>query len=135
MTGTSSLRARELTPLLNVIDGNRSARFYCDNLGFRIDNQFETDGKLLWAQLSCGPVRIMINASSQRRARVARDHAETYDDIVLYFMVDDARALRQTLIEGGCDPGPVTREAYGLDEFTLRDPDGYELAFGSRARL
>ena len=125
---------RALTVLLNVRDGNKSARFYCDNLGFRVDNQFERDGQLLWAQLSFHHIRIMINASPQRVSREPRRNAETYDDAVLYFNVDDAFVLQRVLAARGCEPGPVQRQAYGLNEFTLRDPDGYELAFGSPAR-
>lgn len=125
---------RALTVLLNVLDGHRSARFYCDNLGFRIDNHFERDGQLLWAQLSFRDIRIMINVSAERLTRDRRPQAQTYDDVILYFSVDDARALREVLAARGCEPGPVRRQPYGLDEFTLRDPDGYELGFGSPAR-
>lgn len=125
---------RELTVLLNVSDGRRSARFYCDNLGFRIDNQFEADGNLAWAHLSYRDIRIMINASSARAARQPRADAQSYDDVILYFSVDDAHALQKVLATRGCDPSTVKRQPYGLDEFTLRDPDGYELGFGSPAR-
>ena len=125
---------QELTVLLNVLDGERSARFYCDNLGFSIDNRFDHEGRLVWAQLSFRHIHIMINASSERAARNTRTDSRTYDDVVLYFMVDDAPALQQVLAARGCEPGPVERQAYGLNEFTLRDPDGYELAFGSRVR-
>lgn len=125
---------RELTVLLNVSDGHRSVRYYCDNLGFRIDNQFERDGELLWAQLSFRDIRIMINVSPQRTARGARQDPRSWDDVILYFSVDDAYSLRQVLASRGCEPSAIRRQPYGLDEFTLRDPDGYELAFGSPAR-
>jgi len=124
---------RALTTLLNVANGERTARFYCDKLGFRIDNRFDTDAGLMWAQLSCGGVRLMINVSAEYAARPPREDARTYDDVVLHFAVDDARALHQELTQLGLAPGPVERQAYGLYEFTLRDPDGYELAFGSPA--
>lgn len=123
-----------LTPLLNVQDAARSVGFYCDNLGFGIDRTFDDGDKLVWAQLSRGPVQLMINASSERARRGARASATTYDDVVLYFSVADAPALHRELIGKGCAPGPVERQDYGLDEFTLRDPDGYELGFGSPAK-
>lgn len=124
---------RGLTTLLNVRDGERSAKFYCDYLGFRIDNRFDTAQGLMWAQLSCGPVRLMINVSSERSVREPREGAQTYDDVVLHFAVDDAQALHRDLSGKGLEPGAVERQAYGLYEFTVRDPDGYELAFGSPA--
>lgn len=122
---------KALTPLLNVADAAGSVSFYCEKLGFRIDNKFESDGKLVWAHISRGPVQMMINASGERASRGARSEARTYDDVVLYFSIDDAHSLRQHLIARGCRPGPVERQDYGLNEFTLRDPDGYELGFGS----
>lgn len=125
---------KALTPLLNVIDGERSARFYCEMLGFHIDNRFDGDDGLLWAQLSRGPVQIMINVSDERKERAQRADAKSWDDVILYFAVDDVHALRRELVARGCEPAPVKRQAYGLDEFTLRDPDGYELGFGSRIR-
>lgn len=120
-----------MTPLLNVEDASRSLGFYRDNLGFRVDEDFEHEGKLVWARISLGPIALMINTWEERKARGARSSSETYDDAVFYFTVDDARALRKELAERGCDLGPVARQEYGVDEFTMRDPDGYELAFGS----
>jgi hypothetical protein len=76
----------------------------------------------------------MINASGERVARGTRPEAKSYDDVVLYFSVSDAHSLQQELRARGCAPGPVERQGYGLDEFTLRDPDGYELGFGSPAK-
>jgi uncharacterized glyoxalase superfamily protein PhnB len=125
---------KALTPLLNVEDAGRSARFYCDNLGFEIDNRFENNGAIVWAHLSRGSAAMMVNASSERSARGPRREAKTYDDVVLYFSVDDAHAFHRDLSAKGCHPGPVERQDYGLDEFTLRDPDGYELGFGSPVR-
>ena len=122
---------KALTPLLNVEDASRSVSFYCDKLGFGVDSRFESNGTLMWARLSFGAIEMMVNVSSERTARGRRSGANTYDDVVLYFSVDDAHSLHRHLSSKGCNPGPVERQDYGLDEFTLRDPDGYELGFGS----
>ena len=126
---------KALTPLLNVQDAARSVSFYCEKLGFGIDNSFEDKGKLVWAHISRGPVQMMINASCERAARDIRVGAKTYDDVVLYFSVEDVHSLHRDLSASGCVPGPVESQDYGLDEFTLRDPDGYELGFGSPAKV
>jgi uncharacterized glyoxalase superfamily protein PhnB len=125
---------KALTPVLNVYDAARSVTFYNEQLGLGIDNRFEDSGKLVWAQISRGPIQMMINASCERAARGTRAGAKTYDDVVLYFSVEDVRSLHRELSAKGCVPGPVERQDYGLDEFTLRDPDGYELGFGSPAK-
>ena len=120
-----------LTPLLNVTNAARSVSFYCEALGFEIDRRFEHDGKLVWAHLHRGAIQLMINASGERATRGERSGARTYDDVVLYFSVDDVHKLHEGLRSRGYAPGPVERQDYGLDEFTMRDPDGYELGFGS----
>ena len=122
---------KALTPLLNVEDADRSVGFYCDMLGFEVENRFEDNGKLIWAHISRGPIQMMINASCERGGRGPRPGAKTYDDVVLYFSVDDVQSLRRELSVKGCTPGPIEAQDYGLDEFTMRDPDGYELGFGS----
>jgi uncharacterized glyoxalase superfamily protein PhnB len=121
---------KSLTPLLNVDDAARSVSFYCDKLGFEVANRFENNGRLVWAHLSRGSIQMMINASCER-ATHPRAGATTYDDVVLYFSVEDVHSLHRDLSAKRCTPGPIERQDYGLDEFTLRDPDGYELGFGS----
>ena len=120
-----------LTPLLNVADAAASIDFYTHTLGFSVERQFELDGKVAWARISNGATALMLNQSPGRARRGPREDATSYDDVVLYFDVDDAPKLHRQLSERGLAPGPCERQDYGVHEFTLRDPDGYELAFGS----
>lgn len=41
------------------------------------------------------------------------------------------RSGRERLRAAGLDPGEISHEAYGNDEFALRDPDGYAIRFSS----
>jgi uncharacterized glyoxalase superfamily protein PhnB len=120
-----------LTPLLNVEHASRSTKFYTENLGFTVDHEFKIDGKVMWARLSRGPIAIMVNVSQERAGRGRRTDPQSYDDVVFYFTVDNAQEMRDALLRKGFNPGPLERQDYGVDEFTVRDPDGYELAFGS----
>ena len=120
-----------LTPLLNVADASRSIKFYTENLGFALAQEFEMDGKPMWARLTYGPIGLMINVSEERTARGPRLQPQSYDDVVFYFTVDSAQKIHDELATRGLNPCPVERQDYGVDEFTVRDPDGYELAFGS----
>ena len=122
---------KELAPLLNVDDAAASIAFYTKELGFSVERQFEFDGKVVWACVSNGGAALMLNQSQERAKRGARIGAVSYDDVVLYFQVEDAPGLHRELRKRGLEPGPCERQDYGLHEFTLRDPDGYELAFGS----
>ena len=60
---------KALTPLLNVEDAGRSVNFYCEKLGFAVNNRFEDNGALKWAHISRGPIEMMINVSSEHTAR------------------------------------------------------------------
>ncbi len=120
---------RELIPLLNVEDAPRSIRFYSEVLGFSVENEFELEGVVVWARLSKGPVHLMINRSPGRVARGKRERPKSYDDVLLCLRVDDIHEVRGALVASGAEPGDIAAEDYGFYEFTVRDPDGYELAF------
>jgi catechol 2,3-dioxygenase-like lactoylglutathione lyase family enzyme len=50
----------------------------------------------------------------------------------MFFWVRDARALHAELLARGADVvyGPMVQEAYQMEEFAVRDRDGYVLGFG-----
>ena len=117
------------TPLLNVADVEASLGFWRDLIGFTVTYRYEPDGRLVYASLQAGEVRLMLNGrGGDPAARRARPH---YTEAVLSFAVPSVHALVRDLRAKGFDaPDPVA-ESYGLDEIVIRDPDGYELAFTS----
>lgn len=120
----------ELIPLLNVEDVGRSIAFYATALGATLENQWELDGRVRWARIAFEGGKLMLNtpdgaSSGERQSRVE------FADAVLYVMCDDAPARREALLAAGLDAGELSREAYGNDEFALRDPDGYAIRFSS----
>jgi uncharacterized glyoxalase superfamily protein PhnB len=119
-----------MVPLINVEDASRSIRFYTETLPFRVIHQAEADGTVIWALLACDSIRLMINQPDGASSAERRSHG-TYRDAVLYFHVSDAREVHAALSAAGHAVSAVEIEAYGMEEFTLRDPDGYELAIGS----
>ena len=121
---------RTLVPLLNVEDVSRSLSFYRDGLGFEIVAQHDDDDTPIWARLSAGDTEIMLNRPDHANSG-GRATRPSYGDVVLYLMVDDAASLHRALGEKGLTVGPLERQAYGVDEFQMRDPDGYEIAIGS----
>jgi glyoxylase I family protein len=116
-------------PLLNVADIETSLSFWRDLIGFEEVQRFDYEGQLVFASLRLGDVQLMLNARGGDPApRRARPH---YTEAVIYFGVDSVHDLVRDLRAKGCDaPDPEAQE-YGLDEITLRDPDGYEIAFTS----
>lgn len=121
-----------MVPLLNVEDVARSIQFYSDVAGFEVGQRYESDGTVVWAEIRCGNIVLMLNTPDGVDSS-ARRRQQSYRETVFYFGVDNARALHDDLQARGFAVGPVERQFYGSDEFLLRDPDGYELAFGSPA--
>lgn len=124
------MRLNALAPLLNVEDAERSIRFYVEALNFEVIRQAEFDGTVGWAALRHGDITLMINRSD-RSDSAARQERPSYGETVFYFYVESAPDLHQALKDRNIEVSDVTIEDYGLAEFRLRDPDGYELAFGS----
>ena len=123
-----------LVPLLNVEDVGRSVYFYKDALGFRLDESFERDGSMVWACLSFGPVRLMLHQPPWAESDSRRD-GRSYGDAVLFFWVEDAGALHADLTARGYDIGDLQGGEQGMQEFYMRDPDGYELGFATSAAV
>lgn len=113
-----------LAPLLGVADIDRSIAFYTKVLPFQVAQRTEAGGKILWALLQCGPAKIMLG----RSGRAGGDAG-----VVLYLYVASARDCHAALQAKGAAPGAVRLGSHGLEEFRLRDPDGYELAIASPA--
>jgi catechol 2,3-dioxygenase-like lactoylglutathione lyase family enzyme len=119
-------------PLLNVADIEMSLTFWRDLIGFEEVNRFDHEGELVFASLRSADIELMLNARGGDPApRRARPH---YTEAVIYFGVPSVHDLVRDLRAKGFDaPDPET-EPYGLDEITVRDPDGYEIAFTSPTR-
>jgi catechol 2,3-dioxygenase-like lactoylglutathione lyase family enzyme len=117
------------TPLLNVADVEASLGFWRDLIGFAVTYRYEPDGRLMYASLQSGEVRLMLNGRGGDPAdRRARPH---YTEAVLSFGVPSVHQLVRDLRAKGFDAPEPAAESYGLDEIVIRDPDGYEIAFTS----
>lgn len=124
------MKINAMVPLLNVEDAARSIEFYTDTLAFRVVQDFQADGRTVWAMLQNGDVRLMINAPGDPGSAYRRQRP-SYGETVLYLYVESARDWRDALVAKGQIPSAITAEPYGMEEFQLRDPDGYEIAIGS----
>ncbi|MGH6955645.1 MAG: VOC family protein [Caulobacteraceae bacterium] len=116
-------------PLLNVSDVETSLAFWRDLIGFEVTTRYEAEGRLMFANLKSGEAELMLNGrGGDPSARRSRPH---YTEAVIYLSVPSARDLARELRARGCEAPEPEAQVYGLDEFVLRDPDGYEIAFTS----
>jgi len=120
-----------LVPLLNVEDVGRAAYFYKDALGFRLEESYEREGMLVWASLCFGPVRLMLHQPPWGAESESRRESRQWGDAVLFFWVEDARELHADLVSRGYEVGELQGAERGVEEFYMRDPDGYELGFAT----
>lgn len=111
-----------LAPLLKVADVGRSIAFYTELLPFRVVQETEAEGNVLWALLRHGAVTLMVSRSDRAGG----------DGIGICLYVDSARDCRAALRAKGAVTTDI-RLANGMEEVRLRDPDGYELVLASPA--
>ena len=113
-----------LIPMLGVADLERTIAFYCGKLGFRVNNTFGSP-KPVWYMLERDKVRLMFN---QPPGIVI--FPEPKDRQIFYFYPEDIVSLHSAWREAGLVVSDLRVTAYGMQEFELRDPDGYWLWFG-----
>ncbi len=124
---------KSCTPLLNVSDCERSLAFYRDVLGFEVASTWDEDGRIAWAELASGPVKLMLNGrGGDPGHRFARP---LYRDVVICLGVESVHALCAQLRSHGLEAPEPEAQEYGLDEIVIRDPDGYDLALSSPTDL
>jgi catechol 2,3-dioxygenase-like lactoylglutathione lyase family enzyme len=112
---------RDLIPRLPVRDLQRTVRFYCDVLGFRVEVSWP-DAEPTFVILSRNQATVGFFAPSEHQPGPP-GYAE------LYVRVTDAVALHEQLASlVAIEWGPEVY-AYGRREFAIRDPDAYLLIF------
>lgn len=113
-----------MVPMVCVADVSRSVAFYQQAFGFKVMNTYEVEGQLNWVFLQSDTVDLMlVSAEAPFGDRIHRD-------VILYFYPLNIEALHASLQQKGFDVGELSTTFYGMKEFRLEDPDGYELCFG-----
>jgi catechol 2,3-dioxygenase-like lactoylglutathione lyase family enzyme len=121
---------KQALPFFQVRDMNASLRFYVDGLGFRMTNQWVHEGRLRWCSLKLDDVSLMLQEFwSEGHHRNLPDGAVGVG-VSIYFDCADALALYRQFRSRGLDAKrPFVGN--GLWNVGIKDPDGYELSFGS----
>ena len=118
----------DLVPLLMCADVQASILFYTDVLGFEVTGRQDDVGATGFAALANGRARVML--ASGTYVPEAQKVDGRYPQSNYYFYVEDAEALRQAVIDRGCQATACVKRFYGLLEFEVVDPDGHILLFG-----
>ena len=115
-------------PYFPVADVDQSADHYERVLGFRREYVAGTPAQ--FAILSRDGLAIMLRrVEAAERISPNEKQGGTWD---VFFWVRDARALHAELRANGADVvyEPMVQDAYQMEEFAVRDREGYVLGFG-----
>ena len=115
-------------PYFPVADIEQSAIHYERVLGFK--REYVGGSPPQFAILSRDGLAIMLRVVAEPRQIIPNEkQGGTWD---AFFWVRDARALHAELESNGADVvyGPILQEAYHMEEFAVRDREGYVLGFG-----
>lgn len=130
------IEVQGMAPLLSVFDMPASIRFYCDLLGFTIQ---QSDGKPSpdydWVLLSWNGVELMLNTAyetSHRPLHPDPARVAAHEDTSLYFGCPDVDAAYRHLQERGVAVSAPRIACYGMKQLYVKDPDGYLLCFQRR---
>ena len=115
-------------PYFPVGDVERSAAHYERVLGFR--REYVAGSPPEFAIVSRDGLAIMLRRVAEP-AHISPNERQggTWD---AFFWVDDVKGLHAELAGKHADVvyGPLLQEAYHMEEFAVRDDDGYVLGFG-----
>jgi catechol 2,3-dioxygenase-like lactoylglutathione lyase family enzyme len=122
------MKVESLIPVLDVRDVDASVSFYCEVLGFQIQDKVEWSGRTEWALLQTDKVQLMLCANDADTG----DEDHRVNDGIFFLNIDNPEALMIRL-KGAEIPNVSPPEAQlGNKDFYLRDPDGYILWFSYR---
>lgn len=123
-----SFRARNLSASLTANDLQASMAWYCDVLGFTVDQKHEREGRLMAVSLKAGAVKILLTQDDGARGSDRVKGAGFSLQMTTAQNVDDiAKRIRE---RGGIlesEPADV----WGARVFRLLDPDGFKLVISS----
>ena len=121
--------------MLAVNDPDETISFYENILGFKTVAKMghEDGGKPYWFEVKRDSVWLMFTWSPPHDHEPGEEHS--HDPALsgaLYINVDDADALYAEAEANGAkfDQAPTT-QPYDMRDFSLQDPNGYLLIFGS----
>jgi uncharacterized glyoxalase superfamily protein PhnB len=111
--------------LLFVDDVERSVKFYCDQLGFKLTESWRPDEKLCWCRVERGGAALMLQQACAEDCPAA----ERGRGVVFYFLCVDANAIHAEFTAAGLNLKPPEVAFYGMNQLSLTDPDCYSLCF------
>jgi uncharacterized glyoxalase superfamily protein PhnB len=122
---------KSITPNLIVSDIDRSTSFYRDALGFSIVETVPAQAPFAFVMLVRDGINLFLN--SEAAAREGGYAVEVgRGGVALYIMVEGIGAFWKELQARAPIVMALTKQFYGMTEFSVTDPDGYYITFAER---
>lgn len=125
-----TLRLRGIAPSITVDDIEESIRWYCDVVGFYAKERWESEGKLMAAELVAGSQSVLLmqddwaKGRDRKKGEGLRLHLDTAQN------VDDlAESIRE---RGGELASEPEEKPWGARSFDLVDPSGFKLTISQK---
>jgi uncharacterized glyoxalase superfamily protein PhnB len=128
------MKLQRLTPNLVVRDVAACLEFYCSVLGFERGQTVPEQAPYVFGIVTQGAVEIFFNDQKA----VAADHPALGQRpvggaLTLYIEVQDIEELFRNVQQRGVKiTMPMKEQFYGMKEFGMEDPEGWEITFAER---
>ncbi len=107
-------------------DAEASIKWYCDVLGFKVEERWENEGTFLGASVTHGAVTINIG---QDDWKLGRDRKKGQGVRLFVTTADDVDSYAKGITSRGGTLDHAPKDDWGFRAFSITDPDGYKLTF------
>lgn len=120
----SKLNADSFTLSFTVNDLAASRKWYCDALGFAVEQEYERDGKPQAVVLTGGGVRMLLNQDDGAKGW---DRIKGQGFMVTINVADVDRVAARAKAAGAALDTEPEDKPWGARQFQIVDPDGFKL--------
>lgn len=121
------MQYQSITANIGVKNVNDTVKFYTEKLGFDLIMSNPEEGDLIWAMVSNGHVFLMFQDFNSLKEEYPELHNTGQGCITFYVKIKGMAALFEQLKGSDMIVKPLGTTPYGVDEFAIRDNNGYIL--------
>lgn len=128
--GAECSNVTEAVPFFNVTDMPRSLTFYCEGLGFEVQERWVWQDTIRWCSLRRGGCRLMLQDCRHDDGSVHLPSQPLGKGVSIMVFCNDSLALYQEFHDKGL-AAEAPFVGNGMWVVALNDPDGYRIEFES----
>lgn len=121
------MQYQSITANIGVKNVNETVQFYTEKLGFDLIMSNPEEGDLIWAMVSNGHVFLMFQDNNSLKEEYPELQTTGQGCITFYVKIKGMTELFEQLKGSDMIVKPLATTPYGVDEFAIRDNNGYIL--------